>query len=361
MAVDENQLVNVFDYEAAARETLPRTAYDYYRSGANDEITLHENHSAYERIKLRPRVLRDISKRDLTTTILGQTVSMPIVVAPTAFHAMASPEGEVATARAAGKADCIMILSTLATKSIEEVMPEATGPVWFQLYVYKDREATLSLVERAVSSGCSAITLTVDAQIWGRRERDIKNRFRLPEGLSIQNLMPAGRGQFPEEQADSGLAAYVSWQFDQTLCWKDVEWLCSKAKVPVLLKGVLHPEDARLAIDHGAAGVIVSNHGARQLDTVPATIEVLPEIVEAVDGKIEVLIDGGIRRGTDIVKAIALGAKAVGVGRPIIWGLAVNGEQGAARILLILRKDFELAMRLCGCTTIDEIQKALVG
>jgi len=361
MAVDENQLVNVFDYEAAARETLPRTAYDYYRSGANDEITLHENHSAYERIKLKPRVLRDISKRDLTTTILGQTVSMPIMVAPTAFHAMASPEGEVATVRAAGKADCIMILSTLSTKSIEEVMPEATGPVWFQLYVYKDREATLSLVERAVSSGCSAIALTVDAQIWGRRERDIKNRFRLPEGLSIQNLMPAGRGQFPEEQADSGLAAYVSWQFDQTLCWKDVEWLCSKAKVPVLLKGVMHPEDARLAIDHGAAGVIVSNHGARQLDTVPATIEVLPEIVEAIDGKIEVLIDGGIRRGTDIVKAIALGAKAVGVGRPIIWGLAVNGEQGAARILSILRKDFELAMRLCGCTTIDEIQKALVG
>ena len=361
MAVDEKKLVNVFDYEAAAREILPSTAYDYYRSGANDEITLHENHSAYERIQLRPRVLKDISKRDLTTTILGQTVSTPIMVAPTAFHAMASPEGEVATARAAGKAGCIMILSTLATKSIEEVMPEATGPVWFQLYVYKDRDATLSLVQRAESAGCKAIALTVDAQIWGRRERDIRNRFRLPEGLSIKNLMPAGREQFPKEVADSGLAAYVSWQFDQTLCWKDVEWLCSKAKVPVLLKGVLHPDDARLAVDHGAAGVIVSNHGARQLDTVPATIEALPAIVEAVDGKIEVHIDGGIRRGTDIVKAIALGAKAVGVGRPIIWGLAVNGEQGAARILSILRKDFELAMRLCGCTTIGEIQKALVG
>jgi isopentenyl diphosphate isomerase/L-lactate dehydrogenase-like FMN-dependent dehydrogenase len=240
-------------------------------------------------------------------------------------------------------------------------MPEATGTVWFQLYVYKDREATLSLVQRAESAGCKAIALTVDAQIWGRRERDIRNRFRLPEGLSIKNLMPAGREEFPKEVADSGLAAYVSWQFDQTLCWNDVEWLCSKAKVPVLLKGVLHPDDARLAIDHGAAGVIVSNHGARQLDTVPATIEALPEIVEAVDGQIEVHIDGGIRRGTDIVKAIALGAKAVGVGRPIIWGLAVNGEQGAARILSILRKDFELAMRLCGCTTVDEIKKALVG
>ena len=358
MAVDKREFVNVFDYEAAARETLPKIAYDYYRSGANDEITLHENHNAYERIKLKPRVLRDISKRDLTTTILGQTVSMPILVAPTAFHCMAHPEGEVAMARAAGT---IMMLSTLSTCSIEDVMSEATGLVWFQLYVYKDREATLSLVQRAESAGCKAIALTVDAQIWGRRERDIKNHFRLPEGLSIKNLMPAGREQFPKEQADSGLAAYVTWQFDPTLSWKDVEWLCSKAKVPVLLKGVLHPEDARLAIDHGAAGVIVSNHGARQLDTVPATIEALPEIVEAVDGKIEVLIDGGIRRGTDIVKAIALGAKAVGVGRPLIWGLAVDGEQGAKRILDILRKDFELAMRLCGCTSVAEIQKGLVG
>ena len=324
MAVDQKELVNVFDYEAAAREILPKLAYDYYRSGANDEITLHENHTAYERIKLKPRVLRDISKRDLTTTILGQTASMPILVAPTAFHCLAHPEGEVATARAAGKADTIMMLSTLSTSSIEDVMSEATGLVWFQLYVYKDRDATLSLVQRAEAAGCKAIALTVDAQVWGRRERDIKNRFRLPKDLSIKNLMPTGKEQFPKEQAGSGLAAYVTWQFDQTLCWKDVEWLCAKAKVPVLLKGVLHPEDARLAIDHGAAGVIVSNHGARQLDTVPATIEALPEIVEAVDGKIEVLVDGGIRRGTDVVKAIALGAKAVGVGRPIIWGLAVD-------------------------------------
>lgn len=360
MPVDKRELVNVFDYEAAARSTLPKMTYDYYRSGANDEITLRENHSAYERIKLNPRVLRDISKRDLTTTILGQTVSMPILVAPTAFHRMAHPEGEVATARAAGKAGTIMMLSTLSTSSIEEVMSEATGSVWFQLYVYKDREATLSLLQRAEAAGCKAIALTVDAQIWGRRERDIKNRFRLPQGLSIKNLMPAGKEQFPKEQADSGLAAYVAWQFDPTLCWKDVEWLCARSKIPVLLKGVLHPEDARLAIDHGAAGVIVSNHGARQLDTVPATIEALPAIAEAADGKIEVLVDGGIRRGTDVIKAIASGAKAVGVGRPIIWGLAVDGEKGAGRILDILRKDFELAMRLCGCTCVKGIHKGMI-
>ena len=358
--MDQRDLVSVFDYEAAAREKLPKTAYDYYRSGANDELTLHENHAAYERIRLKPKVLIDTSKRDLTTTVLGQTLSMPIMVAPTAFHCMAHPEGEVATARAAGKAGALMMLSTLSTSSIEEVLPEATGPVWFQLYVYKDREATLSLVERAVSHGCTAIALTVDAQVWGRRERDIKNRFRLPKGLSIKNLMPAGKGDFPDEKADSGLAAYVTWQFDQTLTWKDIDWLCSKAKVPVLLKGVLHPDDARRAADHGAAGIIVSNHGARQLDTVPATIEALPDLVEAVDGKLEVLIDGGIRRGTDVFKAIALGAKAVGVGRPIIWGLAVDGEQGAKRVIDIVRKDFELTMRLCGCATLADITQDLL-
>ncbi len=358
--MDKRDLVSVFDYETAAQATLPKVAYDYYSSGANDEITLHENHAAYERIQLKPRVLVDTSKRDLTTTVLGQKVSMPILVAPTAFHCMANPVGEVATARAAGSADTIMMLSTLATCSIEEVMSEATTPVWFQLYVYKDREATLSLVQRAEAAGCKAIVLTVDAQIWGRRERDIKNRFRLPKGLSIKNLMSAGREQFPKEAAESGLAAYVSWQFDPGLKWKDVSWLCAKSKIPVLLKGILHPEDALLAIDYGAAGVIVSNHGARQLDTVPATIEALPSIVEAVDGKIEVLVDGGIRRGTDVFKAIALGAKAVGVGRPIIWGLAVDGEQGAKRVLDILRKDFELTMRLCGCSSVHEIKKAFV-
>ncbi|MGD9227256.1 MAG: alpha-hydroxy acid oxidase [Desulfobacterales bacterium] len=355
--VDKRDLVNVFDYEAAAREKLSKTAYDYYRSGANDEITLRENHAAYERIQLHPRVLIDISKPDLCTRILGQEIAMPILVAPTAFHRMAHPEGEVATVRAAGQANTIMIFSTLSNSSFEEVLPEATGPVWFQLYVYKDRDATLSLVQRAESQGCTAIAVTVDAQVWGRRERDIKNRFRLPKDLSIKNLMPAGMEQMPKTKGESGLAAYVAWQFDPTFSWKDIDWLCARSNIPVLLKGVMHPDDARLAIDHGAAGVIVSNHGARQLDTVPATIDALPAIVEAVDGKIEVLVDGGIRRGTDVFKAIALGAKAVAVGRPIIWGLAVDGQAGAKRILDLLRKDFELTMKLCGCTSVQEITK----
>ncbi|WP_374687603.1 alpha-hydroxy acid oxidase, partial [Promineifilum sp.] len=297
--------INLYEYETIAREKLTPMAYDYYASGAHDEITLRENHAAYDRIKLKYRVLRDISRRDISTTVLGHRLSMPVIVAPTAFHKLACAEGEIATVRAAGAAGTLMILSTLSTTSIEDVMTAATGPVWFQLYVYKDRGATAALVQRAEAAGCSALALTVDAQIWGRRERDVRNRFQLPPGLSVKNLMPAGQEEFPATMQDSGLAAYVASLFDQTLSWKDVEWLCGLTRLPVLLKGVVHPDDARQAADYGASGVIVSNHGGRQLDTAPATIEVLPEIVEAVDGRIEVLIDGGIRRGTDVIKALA--------------------------------------------------------
>jgi len=354
------ELINLFDFEKKARQRLSKMAGDYYASGANDEITLRENHAAYERITLRPRVLRDISRRELTTTVLGQEISMPILVAPTAFHQMAHPEGEVATARATGKAGTVMILSTLSTCSLEDVLAEASGPVWFQLYIYKDREATLALIQRAEAAGCRAIAVTVDAQIWGRRERDTRNRFRLPKGMAMKNLAPTGKGQFPAGEEGSGLARYVNWQFDQTLTWKDIEWICDHTRLPVLLKGVLHPEDARLAADHGAAGVIVSNHGGRQLDTVPASIDALAEIVATVDGRVEVFVDGGIRRGTDVVKAIALGAKAVGVGRPIIWGLAVDGDQGVKRVLEILRREFDVAMALCGCSRVAEINKDLL-
>jgi 4-hydroxymandelate oxidase len=347
--------INLYDYEAIAREKLTPMAYDYYASGAHDEITLAENHAAYDRIKLRYRVLRDISRRDISTTVLGHQLSMPVIVAPTAFHKLACEEGEVATVRAAGAAGTLMILSTLSTTSIEDVMAAATGPVWFQLYVYKDREATKGLVQRAEAAGCSALALTVDAQIWGRRERDVRNRFQLPPGLSVKNLMPAGQEELPPTMQDSGLAAYVASLFDQTLSWKDVEWLCSLTKLPVLLKGIVHPEDARLAVEHGAAGVIVSNHGGRQLDTAPATIEALPAIVEAVDGRIEVLIDGGIRRGTDVIKALAYGAKAVAVGRPVLWGLAYDGQRGVERVLDLLRFEVDLAMGLCGCASVGEI------
>ena len=352
--------INLYDYEALAEAKLTRMAADYYASGAHDEITLRENHAAYDRIRLRYRVLRDISQRTTATTVLGHALAMPVIVAPTAFHKLAHPDGEVATVRAAGAAGTLMILSTLSTSSIEEVMAAATGPVWFQLYVYKDRAATEALVRRAEAAGCTALVLTVDAQIWGRRERDVRNRFQLPPGLSVRNLMPAGQEAFPQAAEGSGLAAYVASLFDQTLSWKDVEWLCALSKLPVLLKGIVHPDDARLAVAHGAAGVIVSNHGGRQLDTAPATIDALPEIVAAVDGRIEVLIDGGIRRGTDVVKALALGAKAVAVGRPVLWGLAHDGQRGVERVLELLRFEVDLAMGLCGCATVEEIDRGLV-
>ena len=353
--------INLYEYEAIAQAKLTPMAYDYYASGAHDEITLRENHAAYDRIKLRYRVLRDISRRDTATTVLGQRIAMPVIVAPTAFHKLANPEGEVATVRAAGNAGTLMILSTLSTTSIEDVLAAAAGPVWFQLYVYKDRGATKALVERAEAAGCSALVLTVDAQIWGRRERDVRNRFQLPAGLSVKNLMPAGQEAFPQDAQGSGLAAYVASLFDQTLSWKDVEWLCGLTTLPVLLKGVVHPEDARQAADTGAAGVIVSNHGGRQLDTAPATIEALPGIVEAVDGRVEVLIDGGIRRGTDVVKALAYGAKAVAVGRPVLWGLAAEGQRGVEKVLEILRFEVDLAMGLCWCAGVGEITRDLVA
>lgn len=359
--LEEMEPINLYDFEVIARAKLSRMAYDYYSSGAHDEITLRENHAAYDRIKLRYRVLRDISQRDLSATVLKQRISMPVLVAPTAFQRMAHPDGEVATARAAGKAGTVMILSTLSTSSIEDVMEAAIGPVWFQLYVYKDRGTTAALVERAESAGCSALVLTVDAQLWGRRERDVRNRFRLPKGLSVKNLMPAGKDELPKGVTGSSLGAYVTSLFDPALSWKDLEWLCSITRLPVLIKGVVHPDDARQALDYGIAGLIVSNHGGRQLDTAPATIEALPDVVEAANNGLEVLIDGGIRRGTDVVKALALGARAVGVGRPIIWGLSHDGENGVSQVLDILRYEIDLAMGLCGCTLVEEVSRDLIG
>jgi len=353
--------VNLFDFEESARNKLSKMAFDYFASGANDEITMRENHAAYDRIKLKYRVLKDIRNRDLRTSILGHLVSMPLVIAPTAFHKMAYPEGEIATVKAAGNAGSIMILSTLSNTSIEEVLEAATEPVWFQLYVYKDRGATRALIERAVAAGCSAIVLTADAQIWGRREADIRNRFQLPENLSVKNLMPAGKDKLPKLAAESGLAAYVASLFDQSLSWKDLDWLCSQSNLPVLLKGILHPDDAKKSLDYGVAGIVVSNHGGRQLDTAPATIEVLQEIVNAAGENVEILIDGGIRRGTDILKALALGAKAVGIGRPVLWGLASAGQKGVESVLDILRAELDVAMGLYGYCSVSEIDRDVIS
>lgn len=355
--------INVFDLEVIAREKLSQEAYDYYASGAHDEVTLRENRAAWDRISLAYRVLVDVSRRDPATTVLGHPVSMPVLVAPTAFHRMADPEGEVSTVRAAGAAGTIMILSTLSNTPVEEVTAAATGPVWFQLYVYRDRKATEGLVRRAEAAGCKALVLTVDAPLLGRRERDVRNRFRLPPGLSVANMLPVGYGDIPGVSADSGLAAYVSALLDPGISWKDVGWLRSITRLPVLVKGIVRPDDAVRAAEEGAAGIVVSNHGGRQLDTSPATVDVLPDIADALASRghsIEVLVDGGVRRGTDVIKALALGAKAVLVGRPILWGLAAEGEAGVAYVLRLFREELDLAMALAGTPAVSDITRDLV-
>jgi 4-hydroxymandelate oxidase len=352
------EAINLLELEMKARELLPQKAYGYYASGANDEITLRENHAAYERITLLPRMLVDVSQRQMGTTALGEPVSMPILIAPIAFQGLAHPEGEVTIVKAAGAAKTLMTLSTFSTFSIEEVMAVATGPVWFQLYVFKDKAISASLVKRAEVAGCKAIVFTVDVPLLGRRERDVRNQFKLPD--SVKNLLPGGLPESPDGTDGSELTAYVASLFDPTLTWKDIEWLAGITKLPVLVKGILRSDDALLAVKHGASGVIVSNHGARQLDTAPATISVLPEIIDAVGGKIEVYVDGGIRRGTDVLKAIACGARAVFIGRPVVWGLACGGEAGVGYVLEMMRQEFDLAMALSGCPTLSSITRDLI-
>jgi 4-hydroxymandelate oxidase len=356
---DPALLANLAEFEEAARARLPKVAYDYYAGGSYDELTLADNQAAFRRRRLVYRVLRDLSGRTLATTVLGQPVSLPVLVAPTAFHRLAHEEGEVATARAAAAQGTVMTLSTLSTCSIEDVCAAATA-MWFQLYVYRDRGATRELVERAAAAGCRALVLTVDAQLWGRRERDVRNRFTLPPGLALANLGgPAMR--LPEAPAGSGLAAYVASLFDPALCWRDLDWLAGISPLPVVVKGIVHPEDGRLAVEHGAAAVVVSNHGGRQLDTAIATLDALPAVSEAVAGRAEVLLDGGVRRGTDVVKALALGARAVLVGRPVLWGLAVAGQRGVELVLERLRDELDVAMGLCGCRSPAEVERGLVA
>jgi 4-hydroxymandelate oxidase len=351
--------MNVADYATAAHGKLPREVCDYFEGGALDEITLRENTSGWERLKLYYRVLAGVKERDLSTTVLGQKISMPICVAPTAFHKLACEEGEIATARAAKKAGTLFILSSLSNTPMEEVFPEAGSPRWFQLYAYKDREVTRALVQRAEASGAEAIVLTVDAPGLGTRERDMRNRFTLPPGLAVANLAALGKGTMPEVSG-SGLAEYVRANFKSDLGFDDLDWLCGCTKLPVVVKGVCRADDARRCVEHGVKAIVVSNHGGRQLDTAPATCEVLPHVVEAVGDRGEIYVDGGIRRGSDVLKAIALGARAVLVGRPILWGLAVNGEQGATDVLGILRRELDEAMLLCGCTTLSDIDDSLL-
>lgn len=353
--------VGLADFEREAAGRLTHMAWDYFRGGAGDEVALAENRRAFARWSLRYRVLAGVGARDTASTVLGTPVRCPVLIAPTAFHQLACPEGEVATARAAGAEGTIMVLSTLANRAVEEVLAAASGPVWFQLYVYKDRGLTEALVRRAEAAGCRALVLTVDAPLLGRRERDVKNRFHLPPELRVRNVLAHGCDQLGPDSHDSGLASYVSRLLEPGLSWRDLEWLRGLTRLPILLKGVVRGDDAARAVELGAAGVVVSNHGGRQLDAAPASLDALEEVAQAVAGRAEVLLDGGVRRGTDVLTALALGARAVLIGRPVLWGLAVDGEPGVRRVLSLLRDEVDHGLALLGCRSPAEVSRDLAA
>jgi 4-hydroxymandelate oxidase len=346
--------------EALARERLPRMVYDYYAGGAEDEVTLRGNREAYRQLALRPRVLVDVRGVDPSLELLGHRLRHPVLLAPTAFQRLAHPEGELATARAAKRAGAILVASTLATHTIEEIAVEAQGSLWFQLYVFRDRALTRAIVERAEAAGATALALTVTVPVQGQRERDVANAFRLPAGLEMANFRGYAQARMPGPAEGSALFEYIGGNFDPSLTWSAVEWLRSITRLPILIKGVLTPEDTRVAIENGAAGIIVSNHGGRQLDGALPTAVALPAVAEAADGAVPVLVDGGIRRGVDAFKAIALGATAVLIGRPYLWGLAVAGEDGVVAVVEELEAGLRRAMALTGRVRLDDIDRTVL-
>ena len=347
--------INVGDAEREAAERLEPGPLGYFAGGAGDELTLVENLEAWRRWRFRPRVLVDTSRISLEAELFGAPLSMPLLVAPVAYQRLAHPDGEIGMAGAAAAAGTVMSLSTLATTRPSEVAAAVgAGRRWFQLYQFRDEAITRALMDEAVGAGFEAIVVTADAPPGGNRERDQRTGFEIPADVGVPSVSAALGGE---------RAVTIHETFElmtRAMGWGDFADLASEAAVPVLVKGILTPEDAALAVEHGAAAVIVSNHGGRQLDRSPATAEVLPEIVDAVDGRVPVIVDGGIRRGIDIAIAIALGADAVQVGRPPLWGLAAGGEEGAARVLELLREELALALALCGCTSPAELTRAHV-
>ncbi|MBV8789619.1 MAG: alpha-hydroxy-acid oxidizing protein [Mycobacterium sp.] len=338
--------MDLVELEEQARQLLPPGVYDYFAGAAGDEVTLADNVAAWDRVRLRPRVLRDVSNVDTSTTALGVPVASPIHVAPTAFHRMAHPDGEEATARGTAAAGNLLVLSTRSTTRVEDVAAASgDGPRWYQVYVLQDRAKTEDQVKRAAAAGFSALVLTGDTPYVGRRLRDVRNEFVIPSNV----------GEAIAEASDSGV-------IDQApdITFDDIGWLLDLSGLPVLVKGVLRADDARACIDAGAAGVIVSNHGGRQLDGAIASVDALPEVVDAVGDAGEVYVDGGIRRGVDVVRALALGAHGVLVGRPVLWALATDGSEGVRRLLRALTHELVLAMALAGAKSVSEISRDLV-
>jgi 4-hydroxymandelate oxidase len=353
--------VNLQDFEIAAREVLSDMDFSYFAGGANDELTLAENLAAWSRIRLRPRAMVDVGRIDTTAKVLGETISRPVLTAPCSFNKLAHPDGELGVARATAEAGTIQVVSMQATTTIQEIAKVPGGRRWFQLACLRDREITRALVQQAEGADCTALCLTVDVPYLGRRERDFRTGFHLRDDLSMVMLDPFVPAELAVADGMSSLARFVNQLWDPTLTWEAIGWLRSITSLPILAKGILTGEDARLAVEHGAAGVIVSNHGGRQLDGAISTCAALPDVVAAVDGRVDVLVDGGIRRGTDILRALALGANAVLIGRPYLWGLASSGGEGVRQVLALLAAELRLSMGLAGRPTLADVDATLLG
>ncbi len=351
-----NEPVNVFEFEAIARAHVELSAWDYIIGGAEDEITLRENRAAFERTFLRPRYLVDVSQRDLSTTILGTKIPLPLMLAPTGYQTLSHPEGECETARGAGAMGVPMLLSTVSTRAMEDVARAATGPLWFQLYMMQDEGVNEWLVRRAERNGFRAIVFTVDAMVTGNRERDRRNRLSFAN-VHVENLL-ARNEDAPATIINATHYNDLPWK--ENLTWRDVEWLRAKTKLPIVIKGLLTREDAHIALEHECAGIVVSNHGGRQLDGALATLDALPDIADWCGDEIEIYLDGGVRRGADILKAVALGARAVCIGRPYVWGLAADGARGVARVIELLRDELDLAMALMGIKNVAELDARVI-
>lgn len=354
-----DRCLNIADLEAIARRKLRPSYLAYFDAGAEDERTVARNRAGFDRYVFLPRVLVGAGEIRTATTVLGTPVSTPILLAPAAYHRLADPEGEVATVRAAGAAGSLFAAGTLSTRSLEDIAAAATGPLWFQLYVFRDRSLAERLIRRAEDAGYRALVLTVDTPRLGRRERSMRAGLELPRGARIENLV-AEAERLTRWDAHGSMAEYATEQIDPTLTWEAVDWLRRVSKLPIVLKGIMRPDDAERAVEAGVSGIWVSNHGGRQLDGAQATVLALPQVVEAVRGRAEVYVDGGFRRGTDVLKALALGARAVFLGRAYLWGLTAGGERGVQRVLEMLRDELVISMSNAGATDVTAVDRSLV-
>ncbi|XP_046575613.1 hydroxyacid oxidase 1-like [Haliotis rubra] len=363
MPASSTPLLCVGDYEDYAKGKLPAMVEDYFKAGSSSEQTLKENALVYKRYRFRPRVLKDVSKRDMSTTVLGSPVSCPVGVAPMSMCRMAHLDGEMGIAKACERLQLPFGLSTVSTFSIEDIAVGAPNSVrWFQLYIFKERRLTETLVRRAEAAGFSALVLTVDAPFAGRRLSTMRGGFTLPGHLRLPNI-DASDGIFKSLRTDAANVPYlevVGSQLDPSITWDDVKWLLNFTRLPVIVKGVLNAEDARKAVSHGVAAIWVSNHGGRQLDSVPASLDVLAEVVDAVGGRCEVYVDGGVRSGYDVIKAIAIGARAAFIGRPALWGLVHKGTEGVVNLLQLVKDEVDNAMALLGVSSLGELNRSHV-